>query len=84
MEMSHCPRGIPTLTVLQGKIIPDTQSEDELYVTFWMERNTHTWCLGHCILRNPDGTVKIEQVDQILLTLKLNILLCVKLLVNGM
>ena len=33
-----------------------------MYFTFWIEQNTHTWYLGHCILRNPDGTVKIEHL----------------------
>ena len=67
----HGDAKLPTitdaLTVLQGKFVPDTPSEDEvvvneLYVTLWMEQNTPTWYLGHCILRNHDGTVKIEHL----------------------
>ena len=53
--------------VLQGKIIPDTPSKDEvvvneLYVRSWMEQNTPIWYLGHWILRNSDGSVKIEHL----------------------
>ena len=64
-----------TLTVLQEEVLPDTLPEDkvvvnELYVTLSMEQNTPTWYLGHCIARDPYGTVKIEDLHRT--NLKLN------------
>ena len=63
------PTNTDTLTVLQGKIVPETPSEDEvvvdeLFVTLWMDQNTSTWYLGYCIVRDPDGTVKIEHLHR--------------------
>ena len=63
------PANTDTLTVFQGKIIPDPSTEDEVvvdefYVMLWMEQNTPTWYLGHCIVRNPAGTVKIEHLHR--------------------
>ena len=60
------PTNTDALTVLQGKIIPDTPSKDvvvnELFVTLWMDQSTPIWYIGHCIVRDPDGTVKIEHL----------------------
>ena len=98
--MSYWPQIVSLLQFYREKFY-QTPSEDkvvvnELYATLWIEQNTPTWHLRHCITKNPGQnnfyivlimgptlSGKI-QMYQILLTLKLKATLSVKILVKGM
>ena len=58
------------LTILQEKDNPleiqHTEIEvNQIYVTLWIERNKHTWYIGHCIGNNDGGTYKIEHLHRV-------------------
>ena len=38
---------------------------NQIYVTLWIEKNKHTWYIGHCIGNNNDGTYKIEHLHRV-------------------
>lgn len=64
------PSNEEALTILQGKENPiDIQHTEieinQIYVTLWIEKNKHTWYIGHCIANNNDGTFRIEHLHRV-------------------
>ena len=63
----NLPSNEEVLTILREKNNPieiqHTKIKvNQIYVTFWIEKNKHTWYIGHCIRNNNDGAYKIEHL----------------------
>ena len=70
VQEMNLPSNEESLTILGEKDNPieiqDTEIEvNQVYVTLWIEENKHTWCIGHCIRNNNDGTYKIDYLHRV-------------------
>ena len=64
----NLPSNEEALTILREKDNPTEMKHTEIevnqiYVTLWIEKNKHTWYIGHCIGNNNDGTYKTEHLQ---------------------
>ena len=70
VQEMNLPSNEEALTILREKDNPieiqRTEIEvNQIYVTLWIEKNKHTWYIGHCIGNNNDGTYKIEHLHRV-------------------
>ena len=70
VQEMNLPSNEEALTILREKDNPieiqHTEIEvNQIYVTLWIEKNKHTWYIGHCIGNNNDGTYKIEHLHRV-------------------
>ena len=70
VQEMNLPSNEETITIWREKDNPieiqHTEIEvNQIYVTLWIEKNKHTWYIGHCIGNNNDGTYKIEHLHRV-------------------
>ena len=70
VQEMNLPPNEEALTILREKDNPieiqDTEIEvNQAYVTLWIEKNQHTWYIGHCIGNKNDGTYKIDYLYRV-------------------